>query len=419
LPAQSFVSGEGYRVPDQREAYHNRTPGYPVFLTPFLATFSEDSYHHVVIWVQRLMWIGLILFLMPPISSQKSKLGFWSALIGKALCVFALPVLLASSKVLSDIPHAFFVGLGILLFLKWKNKQSWWLAEGVGLSLMCAILIRPVSLLLPYLLLAYGLIFVFADRKMHEDDENRNILIPISQLLIIVLLPLLAVAGWSYRNKMEIDTFGYSPLTGYNLCLRQESTLLNWANSPENRIEGLSEEEVEYLEHVREEGDVIRARGEMSQSQGLNQFEIDDIMKSVALKSIKDAPLPYLKGCVIEMVNIFGSSADFAAVFNPNADLKSFSELRREGNYLGMGTRLFFKALFPLIYGIIPFCLLLYRVVKKQQPLEALFLIFVAAYYIGLSAAVIPTYSRFLIPVLPVICLAYMSLGVRDITAEN
>lgn len=102
LPAQSLINGEGYSVPGQREAYHNRTPGYPVFLTPFLATFSEDSYHHAVIWVQRLMWIGLILFFLPPVSSQKSRVGFWSALIGKVLCVFALPVLLASSKVLSD-----------------------------------------------------------------------------------------------------------------------------------------------------------------------------------------------------------------------------------------------------------------------------------------------------------------------------
>jgi hypothetical protein len=160
-----------------------RSPGYPVFLAAtMLATHGvrDNGWYRLSLALQCLLgaatvWLSILVALewLP----KAAALG-----VGLAVAIWPHNIV-ASSALLIEVLLGFVLAASLLLASRAYSMRSKRRAAGAGAALACASLINPAMLFLP---LCFAIPFLRGSRS--------RLLVP------LLLLPLLAWAGWAWRD---------------------------------------------------------------------------------------------------------------------------------------------------------------------------------------------------------------------------
>ncbi len=186
---------EGKLVPEL-----NRTPGYPLFLVPFLNT--DGSLRH-----RAVQWIQAILNALSAGLVYGAAFFYWrkdartALLSGIAMAVDFVNVI-HCAYILTDILFVFFVCLSLYGIA----RRQFLLA---GAATAASAFVRPVSLYLAVLLAA--LLIVFAGRLRPRVTSKQ-----LAGFMLVMLLPL---AGWYARNQSISGQWTFSTVQDSNLFL--------------------------------------------------------------------------------------------------------------------------------------------------------------------------------------------------------
>src|SRR5579863_1320230 len=201
VPAKNLLNGSG--LMDARGHPDTvRTPGYPLFLAPFLRVGLDLKY---LVLFQHLLRILLIVAATAVAFSLTGK--FRPAIIAGVLLCIDLPMLAAANSVLTEM--LFTVILAVALWLLWRDSERperWW-----SYFLLCAflcglsVLVRPISL---FIFVPAGA-YLLLTRKAHKWRAA------ISFTLAFSVLPL----SWATRNYVRSGYFTLSTISGYNLLV--------------------------------------------------------------------------------------------------------------------------------------------------------------------------------------------------------
>lgn len=199
-PAQTLRETGRYAVRDGAvetpETY--RTPGYPLFLIPFLDATNQP--HH-----RRIQWIQVLLGALSAGFLAWAALEFWGSRTPALLAggAFALDYVHAihSLFILSDVLFVLF--LSMLVFALTRRSYAW-----AGALSACAALIRPVGVYLPFVV---GLALLVPTAR-----SRGPVLRTVVLYLSCALLPLVA---WTARNHAVMGRWTFSSFQDANLYL--------------------------------------------------------------------------------------------------------------------------------------------------------------------------------------------------------
>jgi hypothetical protein len=178
-----------------------RTPMYPVFLAVLPNIRSALAVQSFIGSLICLM-LGLIM------------LHLWSyraALVSIAILAFDVPSIVVANQVMTEQLFTLLLLGAVLppLFLilrPARDSRPWRVALFCGLSAAAAVLTRPIGIVLPVIVaIPFLLNRTFRARKRLE------------LAAVAMVLPLIAIAGWSVRNYRLGNYFGLSTVSGITL----------------------------------------------------------------------------------------------------------------------------------------------------------------------------------------------------------
>jgi 4-amino-4-deoxy-L-arabinose transferase-like glycosyltransferase len=220
--ALNLASGNGYAVvPGHPNSF--RAPGFPLFL----AVLYRISYANYAMVYGALCLIGALTCLLTYEAARQFLTEGVARTAGLLTAVY-LPHIYFSTVFLSEIVFAFFVALGLWLFLLHLRTSSLWLLAGAGIAMGYAALSRPIALLFIPLL---GLSLLRAWDMSAWRLAQRNLVL--ATAAIVVLVP------WSVRNYQAhhrfvlIATNGGSVFYGANndTVLHERRHLGSWVST--------------------------------------------------------------------------------------------------------------------------------------------------------------------------------------------
>ena len=178
-----------------------RTPGYPLFLSIFLATGAGLS---GAVAAQRLLWVGVVtaVALVGYRLTRNPELSIFAAVV----TAIDLPALQASGSVLTETLAAVAVCLSVWQAYVAISTGS--VAAGVAAGLMAglAALIRPVSILLGAPLALAAVV---------AGPHHWRLRMAIGILVSSLVFPL----GWTARNYVQTGVATFSSIGSINLLL--------------------------------------------------------------------------------------------------------------------------------------------------------------------------------------------------------
>lgn len=195
--AAEIASGMGYQVDGKPTAYW--PVGYPGFLSVFLAIFGHDvSVGKALNFL--LTWLAIPLtFLI----TQRLFRSYLTAVIA-AFIIAIHPSLLAYSGILASDPlSSFLVLLGSLILLYARDHK--WKLITAGLIFGVAVLVRPQSLLIPFIVIAANWRF---------DDSKFNTFNPLRASAFVLGAMLLVLTPWLIRNAVVFHQFVFVSTNG-------------------------------------------------------------------------------------------------------------------------------------------------------------------------------------------------------------
>jgi hypothetical protein len=201
VPAANILAGHGF-VNSEAYPETERTPGYSLFLLPFLWMHLDLKYAIIVQHLLRLLIVlGTTVFALRVTGSHRAAL-----FTGILLCL-DLPLLESANSVLTEILFA--VTLAAILLLLWMDSRH--IAKpGIicftaGLLAGASVLIRPVNILfvLP------ATVYLLVARR------GFKLRAALSFCLAFVILPL----TWAIRNYQETDYFKVATISGKYMLL--------------------------------------------------------------------------------------------------------------------------------------------------------------------------------------------------------
>jgi len=138
-----------------------RSPGYPLFLVPFLDGLSFESFVDRVIIAQVIL--SLLTILMTYLLCKSFLPHVW-ALAASLLVAVSPHLIVANSYILTETLFCFTLTVTVWLTGFLRSNPSWWLTLGLGLLMGLASLVRPSLQFFP-LLFAFFLVFQFGWRR--------------------------------------------------------------------------------------------------------------------------------------------------------------------------------------------------------------------------------------------------------------
>ena len=236
------------------------TPGYPLFLSIIYFLFGIKVW--VVLFFQVLLNIGslIIIFLLGKIIFTRSI-----AIISTVLYAIDPHAIFYSVTLLSD---TLFVAifLASILFLAYglKNKRTiFFLISGFLLGL--ATLVRPVTQYFPFVII--GLILIYPKIKWF---------FRLKIIICFLLIFILAISPWLYRNYLKFNHLSLSSILGCNLLFFHVA--FTEVDKTGNSIE---EVRAELRKKAEEQGAII------GEDYKFDNFANSSIYKDVAVNYIK------------------------------------------------------------------------------------------------------------------------------------
>ncbi|MBI5154953.1 hypothetical protein HZA57_06925 [Candidatus Poribacteria bacterium] len=322
-PATALVTGHGFGLQGPEGVFRpvlNRTPGFPLLLAPFVLL---PHGLHIYLWVQRLAVVAAFLFLPLTRAQLSGKQRIWF-LLSRTVLLFSPTLMLNASALLSDTSFVVFLVMANVCIERLSSSAHCgrWLV-GAGVFAGFAILIRPVGVYLPFVWFLAAAVNLLMTRDW---EWVRRVS---CAGLVALCFPLL----WCARNFVHSGTFGYSPLTGYNLLLHRESHIRRNPVPPA----GNSGEGTVCWKFIAEGGTVADAFRMLDIKFGKRDFEADAVAREVALSSIRTAPADYLRESISYGKNL---------ILWPVDDLTLLSTLSGESDHKweGLGTALRHRA---------------------------------------------------------------------------
>ena len=169
-----------------------RSPGYPLFLVPFLDGLSFESFVDRVIIAQVIL--SLLTILMTYLLCKSFLPHVW-ALAASLLVAVSPHLIVANSYILTETLFCFTLTVTVWLTGFLRSNPSWWLTLGLGLLMGLASLVRPSLQFFP-LLFAFFLVFQFGWRRGGK----------LTAMALIVFS--LSLSPWIIRNMHTLGVSG-------------------------------------------------------------------------------------------------------------------------------------------------------------------------------------------------------------------
>ena len=247
-PARNLLHGLGY-VTEPGLAETMRTPGYPLFLVPFLA-ISRGVVPILV--VQHLMNVALTLGTY--VLARRVTGSRFIALAAGVILALDTPSIHHANRVLSEALFTLLLLLVFSLAMRLMRQPTVALAVTTGLLAGVLTLIRPVAI-------AYFAVIAVC-------IAARPLRATVALLACGALLPI----GWAVRNKMETNVFTLSTVSGINMLQHRAAAALaifddyEFASALADRQDEVIEaanDEIQRREHIDDADDLdpaVRAR---------------------------------------------------------------------------------------------------------------------------------------------------------------
>lgn len=377
-----------------------RTPGYPLFIEAvqfFNDLFSLTSdYLRLLAFVQ-VFFLGLLnCFLLYELTRRWLKSHVPAFFVGLA---YNLDYLVMSFEfILLTETLSLTLLLAVLLFYTriFEGKKGSAVWAGIFSALL--LLTRPT-----FLLLFIGLVLISAAvhfRSLFKGDFIKRYG---KALTVFFLINLTAIGGWSFRNKMRHDYFGFSILLPYNLRY-YTNRFFRLYEPGEDEI--LNQAARIYIEENLHPGRFTeRAVKELN----LTELEVSRLYLKMQLKVISDHPEEYLKQIPEAVDNYYGIYSFWWSIPNQqeilNSDLPPARFLKF---FYGIFNALFTNRIPAVILlALLPLLLFLFTAGKRREIHTAFIIVAVVNYnfIVSVLSANAPM-ERYRVPVEPLIFMA-------------
>ena len=280
-----------------------RTPGYPVFL----ALVGNDQN----VWIVQLIFgiaTTLLLFYIGWMLTDKPWFGGLIALSH----TLNLGQLLFESNLLTETLTTFLLIVtmsGMLIWLLYPKKRSFWLAFFIGLTSVLTLLVRPLFIYLPFFLL----IFLFIGLKLKYPSSNRvdNTGNKISKpqasinhhpaiLLSAFILPVvLLLGGWISFIHSNYGDWSLTTMTGYHL-IQHTGSFFEYVPDEYASIRDtyIHYRDIHIAQYGTQTNTIWEAIPEMSQVSGYNFYDLSKVLTRISIQLILSHPFLFLKSAI-------------------------------------------------------------------------------------------------------------------------
>jgi hypothetical protein len=351
-PARHLAHGDGFR--NTNGLFETRrTPGYPIFLVPFV---DADSGLLAAVAVQHLisalMAMAVFLFLDRRLGDRTAALaaGFYTAVDGASV--------IHANQILSETLFTAVVFVAFLLLARGR-------AAAGGLVASVAVLIRPIGL---YLAVPVALVLLF----------RRAWLQGAAFILCFALLPL----AWSARNAARGAGFTISTITSWSLLYDRAAATLAVGDPGDFTANVLARRN----QLMREVGDPPPATYSNHVLRLMDHFHTERY-GGVALRTITQHPLAYVRADLVALARtLFSGGA---------TQLHNIFGVPLRAAQLAVGA---WNLMATLIAagGFVVLC-------RRDRDLALLSFAFVAYFLVTCSMA--EATSRFRVPVVPMLAI--------------
>jgi hypothetical protein len=380
-PAQNILHGLGFSVESGSPASF-RTPGYPLFLLPFLAAKMNAQ---AIVVVQHLLGIGLVLgvYLMTRRVTGSRRGAFLAGL----LMACDVDTIHYANKVLSEtlFTCVLFALFALLVQIK-RRGATMPLIIAVGAIAGALVLIRPVALFY----------FVIVGLFLAWTENFRRVVTFAAAALVIPL-------AWGVRNYVETDVFTIASVAGTNMLLHRAA--------PSIAIFGAHEFQDDVTVWQARLGAVVDReiieKEEVKSIDEVDEAVVGQYYGAFGRRIVLEHPLGLilvtLRGV---LVNLFES--DFEAILIVSRVPSTVLEVS-----LGMATTA--ATLLALVGAF---------ALWKRDRAVAVLIVGTIAYFVVMSAGS-EAESRFRVPVVPLMAIAAgagaeaIRRGVREMRTEN
>lgn len=198
-PAANLLAGNGY-TDAQGHPDILRTPGYPLFILPFLWAHLDFKY---LVLFQHLLRV-LIIVASAAFAFQLTCSRRQALLVGILLSI-DLPFLRSANNVMTEILFTLLLAAALKLLFSESSESSQRMIQVVAAGLICGatVLVRPVSVFLFVPVAIYLLLL----------RRSRGWVAALAFCLAFLCLPL----AWAVRNELRAGYFGVSSISGYSI----------------------------------------------------------------------------------------------------------------------------------------------------------------------------------------------------------
>lgn len=360
-PAKNLLHGLGF-VTEPGFAETLRTPGYPLFLLPFLAITNSAV---PVLIVQHLMNVALTIAIY--LTAMRLTASRFVAIAAAVIFAIDVPSIHHANRILTEAPFTVLLFLVFLLAWRLPANPTLWRVAAVGLLAGALVLVRPVAIVY------FAVLAVVLAPKLRARATA-----------IVIISGAILPLAWAIRNRIETGVMTLTSVSGNSMLTYRAAGALailddyDFAEALADRQNELSDQandEIARRERVKDADEVDPA---------LRGRYYGEIGRRIALQHPAGLALVTLRGLLI---NLFDSN--WGALANVSGVPPSIIELT-----LSAWTAVVFAL---ACAGAIA----LFRIDRRFAVLLAATI----AYFLLISAGG-ESEARFRVPVMPLIAIA-------------
>jgi len=392
----NIFAGHGYSMENHAPTMA-REPAYPLFLAGIYLIFG---YNHLVVQI-----IQIILFLLTVILVYKiADIIFGRRIAEYSMIVTAFFPTLANypAYILSETLFTFLLCLSIFICIKLYNEDKWIYYVLAGFMLGIVALCKAI--MLPFILIVFLWIVVL------KRENLRNVLL---KAICMVLIYIVTVAPWMYRNYAHFGSFSLREGSEGALCIKVQKLDYNLDDFKKSFVFTVSENlgKKIFPDAIEKPEDFL--------------FKEDYLVRDKILPELKNKGYSSkeIKGMMIARIIkrpwkfLFISSLDLfkmtqftylPVLIDQKYIMEKFRVLRHGNNLLSL-IRAVFRGLAYLLVLFSIIALFTRRALcKGWMPL------FLVITYISLSYAIVYGHGRYSVPLIPYYIILLMSFILKD-----
>lgn len=386
-----------------------RTPGYPLLIASIFWGWGDENYLPLIL-TQILLSLGTII-----ITYQCVTLLFETriALLAALLLTLDMPSLISAQQVLTETLFTFVLSLAVLAILAVVKRPQKLLVLAClhGICLTCATLIRPIAyyLIFPIVIMVCLLLKTYLVVSWKKTGLA---------ILLLILPWLIGVGGWQLRNYAITGQPEFSYIQGANLLFARAAGVVA-------ERDGITYEEARQLLGYEE---YIGLHPEIVGWEMVTH--IDQRWKEQGLSLISQYPVFFLKSQLRGIVKMLAGPGErtfinyiggYQETSGPVGDIFRLPAGRYFQKWVIERPGFFGFALLSVSYLLLIYVGIsasFWHIIKRRDADWAIHaLLWLMIVYFIVTSAGPEAYSRFRIPIMPVLCF-YAGHGLSRIFAK-